>query len=319
MKKIIWLAAMALFVPLLALAQNNLDKSFNGIKKIRLSTSSGNCSVSKGSGNSVNVKLNHTYDESTYKPTVEQNGEILTIKEVFKSDDRRSYSGEANWTLTLPDGLELSVSSGSGDIDVSNLQVDINISTGSGNLEFNNIKGKLKGNTGSGDIEIQTLDGDMVANTGSGNIKVADSKGDISLNCGSGDIKFTNSQAAFAVNTGSGSITGSKITLKGKSSFNTGSGDSELVLAASPQYDVSINSGSGDAILDFNGNEIKGSITMRASKDHGKIVAPFEFDKTEEINNGGRNNTTIEKTVVKGNGTNRINIGTGSGNAVIRK
>ena len=315
MKKIALLAVTTLFVPLLLTAQIDLNKSFSGVKKVKMNTSSGDCKISKSTGSNVTVNLKHTYDVSRYTPSIEQQGDQLIIKEVFKSGNN---NGESTWALTLPDGVDLAVNTGSGNIEVSDLNLNLTSSTGSGNLDFKNVKGKINGTTGSGDVELENFNGTLRANTGSGNIKVGNSKGDISLNCGSGDLSLSDSQAAMAVNTGSGSIDGRSITINGKSSFNTGSGNAEIILAATPKYDLSINSGSGDAVLDFNGNEIKGEIVMRASKQHGDITAPFQFDKTEELEEGG-NNTTIQKTAVRGNGTNRIAISTGSGDAVIKK
>jgi DUF4097 and DUF4098 domain-containing protein YvlB len=180
------------------------------------------------------------------------------------------------------------------------------------------LKGDVEGTTGSGDVELINFNGEINANTGSGNMRVEKSTGDISLNCGSGNLKLNDNKASFSANTGSGNITARNLTLQGSSRFNTGSGDAEVVLAATPAFDLTVNSGSGDAELNFNGNEIKGEIVMKASKKHGNIVAPFNFDKTEEIDNYG-DNTTVVKTAVKGNGTNRISVGTGSGSAIIKK
>jgi hypothetical protein len=80
-----------------------------------------------------------------------------------------------------------------------------------------------------------------------------------------------------------------------------------------------VNTGSGNAELNFNGNEIAGEVVMKANKRSGNIEAPFEFDKTEEIDNGGRDNVTLVKTAQRGKGTNRIMVSTGSGDAVLRK
>jgi hypothetical protein len=83
------------------------------------------------------------------------------------------------------------------------------------------------------------------------------------------------------------------------------------------EHDISVNSGSGDAVLDLNGNEISGLVIMTADKRQGEIHAPFPFDKEEEIDNGG--STTIKKTARLGNESVEIRIGTGSGNARINE
>jgi hypothetical protein len=89
------------------------------------------------------------------------------------------------------------------------------------------------------------------------------------------------------------------------------------VLASAPAHDISLNSGSGDAILDFNGNKIEGLIVMKANKKNGVIKAPFDFDKTEEIEQG-RDQVAIKKTTQRGTSDVKISIGTGSGVAQIK-
>jgi hypothetical protein len=107
------------------------------------------------------------------------------------------------------------------------------------------------------------------------------------------------------------------ITLKEDGNFNTGSGDVEISLEAALDYDIELNSGSGDAVLDFNGQKIEGTIVMKAKKRGGDIRAPFEFDRVEEIEEGG--DIYIKKTKKLGNKDIDIYVGTGTGNAIIRE
>lgn len=297
------------------MGQTTLHKNFSGVKKIRMTTASGSCKIQKSKGSEVEVDLQHTFDQSRYEPRIEQEGDRLMIKEIFHGN---TNNGNSTWTLSIPEGMSVAFTTGSGNLDVSGLTIELDATTGSGDLTFTDLKGDVEGTTGSGDVELINFNGEINANTGSGNMRVEKSTGDISLNCGSGNLKLNDNKAAFAANTGSGNITARNLTLQGSSRFNTGSGDAEVILASSPTFDLSVNSGSGDAELNFNGNEIKGEIVMKASKKHGNIIAPFDFDKTEEIDNYG-DNTTVVKTAVKGNGTNRISVGTGSGSAIIKK
>lgn len=317
MKKFITLAlvaAIAFAVP--ALAQTVVKKSYTGVKRIKISTSSGNCDITKSSGNTVEVELSHTLDERSFVPRMEQSGERLEIGEEFKGSN---FNGNVRWKLAIPDGLRVNFTTGSGDLIVTGVNVDLDATTGSGDLEFSKLKGTLDGNTGSGDVDLAAFSGEAKINTGSGDMDVRDSDGDIDLNCGSGDIKVSAVKAAFSVNTGSGNVTADKITIAGASRFNTGSGRARVTLAATPTFDLGVNSGSGDAELNFNGNEIIGQVVMQASKRWGNISAPFEFDKTEEVDHGGKDNVTIVKTAQRGKGTNRITVGTGSGDAILRK
>jgi hypothetical protein len=317
MKKIILLASVVLFTTLASTAQNNLDKSFTGIKKIKMTIASGDCIIKKGASAGVNVSLKHSYSEG-FEPTIEQEGDRLILKETFRN---RSMSGDATWTLTIPDGIDVSFHAGSSNLDISGLSLNLDATTGSGNLTFADVKGDIRATTGSGEVEFENFDGEISTTTGSGNTRVSKSKGDITVSCGSGNVRVLDSQAIFSASTGSGNISGRNVSINGSSRFSSGSGDSELILASSPQYNLSVSSGSGNAKLDFNGNEIKGEIVMKASKRNGSISAPFDFDQTEEIENGNnsdRDNIVIRKTAKKGNGTQKISVSTGSGNAILK-
>jgi hypothetical protein len=108
------------------------------------------------------------------------------------------------------------------------------------------------------------------------------------------------------------------LTTDGSQFFYDGSGTVEVELASSPKHDISVTSGSGDAIVNFNGNEIKGEIVMKASKKHGNIEAPFAFDKTEEIQHSWQR-CDHPKNCGERKLDTRISISTGSGDAVLKK
>jgi hypothetical protein len=298
------------------MAQKTVSKSFSGIKKIRMNTASGSCTIRKSADATVKVSVDYTYDEDRFEPRMEQEGDRLVIKETYNGN---SVSGRAQWTITIPDNMSFNYTTGSGDLEATDLTLELDANTGSGNLTFTNVKGNVEGSTGSGDIELSNFNGELRANTGSGDIRAEKCSGELGLNCGSGNMRLTDNQVSITANTGSGTIRASNMKLDGSSSFNTGSGSVEVTLTASPKFDVSVNSGSGDAALNFNGNPIQGQIIMRYSKKNGRIEAPFEFDKTEEIDNNRGNDVTIEKSVAKGNGTNKIRVSTGSGTAILRK
>ncbi|MGE0773280.1 MAG: DUF4097 domain-containing protein [Cyclobacteriaceae bacterium] len=310
---VLLLASLAM--PLAVLAQKEASNTFKGIKRIRMSTGSGDVNIEKSNDANVSVQVTYTYDPNNYEPKMEQVGDRLEIQEVFKS--KNSGRGESQWSLKIPDGLGVRFTTGSGNINISDLQIELTAVTGSGDITFSNLTGEIKSTTGSGDIELNRVKGELQATTGSGSITADSSSGEMSLTCGSGNIRLDNSQAAFKVATGSGDIRGRQIATTGASSFATGSGDATLALSASPAADLSVASGSGDAEVDFGGNVIQGEIIMKANKHNGDIVAPFEFDNVEEIEMG--DDTVIKKTVVRGSADKRISISTGSGSAVLRQ
>lgn len=313
MKKILLLLLPGLLSVSFVWAQSKIDKSFSGVKRIRINTISGDCKLIKSPDATVVVNLTHTYDDHGFAPEISQTGDHLVIREEFEA---RSVRGNALWQLTIPDGMEVEYVTASGSIAASELTLDLDISTASGDIDLFGVNGTIKSNTGSGNYELQDFSGSLRANSGSGEMRITKAKGDLDLNCGSGDIHIEESNAIIAANTGSGNIDASRFTLNGTSRFNSGSGDVEVALAASPNFNLAVNSGSGSAKLDMNGNAIAGRLVMKANKSNGVITAPFKFDNTEEISEWG-NQVTVVKTLVKGNSDVQIGVSTGSGEAVI--
>jgi DUF4097 and DUF4098 domain-containing protein YvlB len=294
-----------------------MNKTFTGIKKITLSTASGNCKLIKGNTSEVQVSVSYNYSPSDYQPIMEQDGSTLELKEDFAR--KGSYSGNSSWELTVPDNLDIHFSSGSGDFEANNMIVKISGNTGSGNYRWKSVQGDSRINTGSGDISIEDFHGDIDLNTGSGDIAITKSEGDVHANTGSGKINLVGVKGKLSANVGSGNINGTELVLTGKGMFNSGSGDVSIKLASAPAYAISVNSGSGDALLDFNGIKIEGKVIMTVNKRNGTIVAPFPFDKTEELNDDGGDNVRIRKTAQFGAKDVEIKITSGSGTAEIKK
>lgn len=246
---------------------------------------------------------------------MEQEGSTLVLKEEF---ERGSIRGGSTWTLTVPQNMEINFNTGSGSLGGKDLTLELTGNSGSGNIDLTNTGGEIRLNSGSGSMTLSKIKGEVSANSGSGNITVDGGDGEVKVNVGSGNIKIYDASGRFSANSGSGNVKVDKVILTDKSSFNSGSGDVKVVLAASPAHSLSINSGSGDAILDFAGNKMEGTVVMTANKKNGDIRAPFAFDKTEEIDDDG-NQVRIRKTAKLSDKDIQIKIGTGSGNAVVEK
>ncbi len=305
----------ALFLSINVFGQQTITKTYDGIEKISLSTSSGSSIIKKGSGNQVRVTLEYTYDDDSFEPIFEQSGTRLKLREEFERGNRTS--GRSTWTLEIPDDIDLSFNTASGDLQIDDLKIEVDANHASGDVELRGLTGNIDINTASGDIDIDDLDGDLKANTASGSIEVADSKGDMDINSASGNIRINRVTGGFGVGVASGDIIASGLIITGSSSFGSASGDTEVVLSSSLDYDLKVGSASGDAILEFNGNAIEGEIVMKAGKRDGRIVTPFAFDKEYEEDRGRR--VIMVKEAKIGNKDIRIRVSTSSGTAKIIK
>jgi hypothetical protein len=304
-----------IFCSLVLAAQKTVNKNYSNVKRIQITTSSGDITFKKSRDAQVKLNLEFTYDEDEYTPQFEQEGDKLVLTEKFS---RGNHSGSSTWKLEIPENVNVNINTGSGNISLDHLTADVKSNTGSGDIELTSLKGSFNSNTGSGNINANGIDGEIKLNTGSGDISLEEGSGNFSLNVGSGNISLNRLNGDFSVNAGSGDLRAKALSLTGDSKFNTGSGDAEVALADALNHDISVNSGSGDATLNFNGSEISGEVTMTASKSRGKIVAPFKFDKEETIDDDN-GNERIQKTAKLGTKDIQIKVSTGTGTAEIKK
>jgi len=294
--------------------EKTVEKSFSGVNSIDLSTASGDCIIKKGNGDAVKVVVTYTYDDEEYTPKMDQNGSRLKLEEKFHENNTR---GSSKWELSVPDGLAIEFNTGSGDLDVGDIKGEMDFNSGSGDAHVENYDGELKLNSGSGDFHFKNVKGEVKVNSGSGDHHISDCELYAKANTGSGDIEVNDSKGGYKLNTGSGDVGANRLTLSEEGGFNTGSGDVEVELAAALVDDISANSGSGNAVIDFNGNKIEGEVVMTCKKKGGNIKAPFQFDKEEEIDRNGE--TYLKKTAKFGTKDILIEVGTGTGTAEIRK
>lgn len=311
-----------------------IEETFRNVREIRIKTVSGDCIVERGRDREVKVQLVYTYDDYDFEPELVQRGDRLTLTERFTG--RGNVRGHSEWRLIVPEKTDVDFSTASGDLEVSDLSSFIEASTASGDVTLKTMDGEFKISTASGEIEGRELTGDIRfgtasgdvflskssgkinVSTASGRIRAKDLEGELELRTASGDIDLSSANGEFKVSAASGDVVAKAIVLEGKSSFSAASGNVELSLGESPVHNLKVSSASGDAILDFNGNKIKGFIEMTAKAGRrGRIRAPFDFDDEEYYYKW--DDEYVTKTVTMGRDRPRIEVSTASGKAVLAR
>jgi len=287
-----WIAAL----PLLAQRNEEITKSFAKKDEVRLKFALGSCTLKRSSDEGIHVHLAYSYDEEKFEPRMEERTRYLLLEEKFHGNSHRGYS---NWTVSVPEGTEVDFHTGTGDLFIQGLTV------------------KIEGETGTGDIEITSAKGKFDLNTGTGSIEVTDGEGEFELNSGTGKVAIENSKGNFDANSGTGRIEANNLTIEDEGEFNCGTGDVEVVSPKGEDYDLSISSGTDDAILTMKGVPIEGYFEFTAHARRGRISSPVKFDKEEEYWDG--NEKYVRKSFTKGKGTPRFHISTGTGRATLNR
>lgn len=103
---------------------------------------------------------------------------------------RYSYCALIDYEVTLPAGTELSVSTISGDVAVSDLRGQVAVESVSGNLTLRQLAGPVRARSTSGNVELTQLSGPVVARSVSGDVTLGQlGSQPVQASSVSGDVK----------------------------------------------------------------------------------------------------------------------------------
>lgn len=289
-----------------------IDESYAGVKKIDLDIAIGNVAVGPAKGSQIDVK--GFYDGDKLKVKVEQDGSKLTITE--KTRERDNNDIRSRWEILVPADMEMEANLGTGNMDITKYTGALEGNCGTGDLTLVASETELSWNCGTGDYVLTNCEGEFELNTGTGDVRLTNVRGRTSVNSGTGDLDLTNCRGEIDANSGTGDVEASNLAILKASSFNSGTGHVDVKLGAQTNADLTVNSGTGNAELDMNGQDFNGTLTMYCNKRSGNIKAPFSFDKEWTEEEGRRQ--TLHKSKRFGNSDVEVKVGTGSGRALVK-
>jgi len=289
---IILLLNWIIVLPLLAGDTKEIEKSFSKKDKVRIKLILGDCYLKNSKDGKIHINLVHSYHEDNFEARFREKGKSLIIEEKLTA---RNPNGNSTWTIAIPKEIEIDFETATGDLILDNVTLEIEGNTGTGNIEIENVKGRIDLSTGTGDIEVINSEGEFELNSGTGKVRIEESKGNFDATSGTGNVEVKN------------------ITIEDEAELNSGTGDVEVINPQGTDFDLSINSGTDEAVLNMNGSPIQGYFEFTAHSRKGRIVCPIEFDEEEEYHNGDGN--YVRRSFTKGKNTPRYFINTGTGKA----
>lgn len=253
------------------------EVDLEGVESIEIWLGSGDIKVIHGEKPSAIFEIEKTCRAKDFKAgqdlmaktklTFEKSLNRLRVEEVREDQSwRKSWTQgqvKLDITLRIPEGLELtlrtgsgdieitrlvgrlSITSGSGDISIGTVKGDADILTGSGDLDLVEITGDLKFRTGSGSFNLGSIDGNLWVATGSGDILVKAARGDLSVKTASGSVSIGSHDGSLKITTASGDVTAQSGGSRGEIDIRTSSGSVDLVLIHSESIEVSLDTISG--------------------------------------------------------------------------
>jgi len=247
------------------------------------------------SGNRLDTIKNH--------PPVDQQGNLIRI------DSRGDAFNQVRveYTIYVPAETEVRAHTGSGNMEVSDIQGPASLQTGSGRIIGHRIHGETEAKTGSGSIELIDVASRAMAETGSGGIELSRIGGEIRATTGSGSIHMDRTPEKIVAHTGSGGITISGATRDLRASSGSGSVHIEGNPAASSYWDIQASSG---------------GITMTVPSDAGFRLHARSGSGSLESDLPITMEETLGRHEIRGrigNGSASVDLRTGSGGIHIRR
>ncbi|MFZ0492277.1 MAG: DUF4097 family beta strand repeat-containing protein [Acidimicrobiia bacterium] len=170
---------------------------------------------------------------------VEQSGDTVAVRQ-----EERVWRGSVHVTVTAPEGVNVSASLASADLDIEVPTEDLTASLASGDARIAEIRRELSFKSASGDLELERLVGKGKVNSASGDVRIGLAHEDLSVNTASGDISIGEAGGDLRLNSASGDV-GVRNYLGTNIALVTISGDVVVGLPTGRSVDVELRSLSG--------------------------------------------------------------------------
>src|SRR6056297_3660079 len=101
----------------------------------------GSCEFQKSPDNRIHVTVEHNYDADYFTPVFEEEDDKLTIEEDLHENGHDFYNQKSNWTIKVPDGMEIEFSTATGELSIEDISAEFEGSCATGSITITNAKG----------------------------------------------------------------------------------------------------------------------------------------------------------------------------------
>ncbi len=227
-------------------AQNTLDTTLTVHGTPRLSVTNVAGEVTVRSWNRSQIRIQAEYDRARIE--IDERANRVAVRTVARRGD-----GEADYTITVPSGTGVEVSSVAADVDIREVCGDLSINTVSGDVIVECAEGEAVIQSVSGDLEITNVRGAIDASATSGDVIVRRVRGPVKAGSVSGDIVLEEIDGAdVEATTISGEVLYiGRILEAGRYKFEAHSGDVSIRVLGPLNATVTVNTFSGEFESDF--------------------------------------------------------------------
>jgi DUF4097 and DUF4098 domain-containing protein YvlB len=161
---------------------------------------------------------------------------------------------EVDYTLAVPNGVDVVVKTISGDVRINNVRGELHAEAISGDVALASVGQVRAVKTVAGNIEIADTEGDVTASSINGDLILRDIKGrSLGLQTVSGDLRLMQvdvERATLSSVNGDIDFVG-RLAKSGRYEFSTHSGDIRLTPVNTSGFDVEASTFSGDVLSEY--------------------------------------------------------------------
>jgi hypothetical protein len=133
----------------------------------------------------------------------------------------RNRRGRANFTVEVPRGVLVKVTSGNGDVTVDGATATVDAGSGNGDIRVGSGAGRVRASTGNGTVSVDGARGPVNASSGNGQVTITTATGPVNASTGNGRIEVAMASLRASddmeFSSGNGSVT---LTLPGDFAAN---------------------------------------------------------------------------------------------------
>jgi DUF4097 and DUF4098 domain-containing protein YvlB len=206
--------SMALLAVDAQAAEKRVDRTFNVAPGGTLVVEADSASVHVTGSNTDKVVVHMLASSSEddlagmQLEATQSGNDVNVVMRRGKSGWFRSWNGNQEIRVSVPQRFEIKVKTGGGDVDLTNTTGSASLRTSGGDIVAKNVTGNVEADTSGGNISIDTVRGEVDADTSGGNVRLARVDGKMRGNTSGGDVEvdLVGANRGIVASTSGGSI-----------------------------------------------------------------------------------------------------------------
>ena len=138
---------------------------------LNLDSDSGSVEVESHNKNTVEVTVENRSSDDGFTVNFKQSGNDVSVIGEREKSSWFGQSSRVRYTIKVPQDYNVTLQTGGGSIDLSDLNGEVDVRTSGGSISLGKIRGDVQAKTSGGSIRVDEVAGNIVAHTSGGSIK----------------------------------------------------------------------------------------------------------------------------------------------------